>query len=279
MSKVENNNLPSLDQILKRKTLPPICLYNFYIVMRDRLHMEEVLDFYLDVQHHEQLWRRYVKSMHKTGMLSEDDLVEGFHSPRILSRLSDLPTNNEKSPSSINNRINNDNNNDEERYDIVNSPEPTIESKIPSRQDVIDSAQHILLRYLVPSASKEITQLPIGLKKATRSLIEDQHRNDPGVFLEAKEYLFELMQRQAYPKFLRIRVWGNVTLWQQLGRLVFGLVALLAGFATGLSLIFLGYPSWGVRWWVLLPLWFGVMNVLIFLTGLNPLWVLFFNVR
>ncbi|CAO3619992.1 unnamed protein product [Cunninghamella echinulata] len=86
------------------------------------------------------------------------------------------------------------------------------------------------------------------------------------------------MQRQAYPKFLRLRVWGNVTLWQQLGRLVFGLVALLAGFATGLSLIFLGYPPWGIRWWVLLPLWFGVMNVLIFLTGLNPLWVLLFNV-
>ncbi|CAO3578838.1 unnamed protein product [Absidia cylindrospora] len=109
-------------------------------------------------------------------------------------------------------------------------------------------------------------------------MLEEDHRDDPAVFAEAKEYLFELMQRQAYPKFLRLKVWGNVTLWQQLGRLVIGLVALLAAFATGLTLIFLGYSPWGVRWWVLLPFWIGVLNVLVFLTGLDPLWVLLFNI-
>ncbi|KAI8099786.1 uncharacterized protein BX664DRAFT_322115 [Halteromyces radiatus] len=255
-----HNNLPTLQQVLTRKTLPPICLYNYYIVMRDRLHMEEVLDFYLDVQHHEQLWRRYVRSMHKTGMLSEDDLVEGFHSPRVLSRISHLSNETPKQQ--------------EENESM--RPE-TIESKLPNRQDVSDSAQHILLRYLVPSASKELTQLPLGLKNATRAMLEQEKRDDPAVFAEAKDYLFELMQRQAYPKFLRIKVWGNVTLWQQLGRLILGLVSLLAGFATGFSLIFLGYSPWGVRWWILLPFWIGILNVLVFLTGLDPLWVLFFN--
>ncbi|KAI8340621.1 hypothetical protein BC941DRAFT_370964 [Chlamydoabsidia padenii] len=262
-----HNSLPTLQQVLTRKTLPPICLYNYYIVMRDRLHMEEVLDFYLDVQHHEQLWRRYIRSMHRTGRLTEDDLVEGFHSPRVLSRLSHL-----SNPNHTEKQLN------EGDTESVLSPE-TVESnaKVPSRQDVSDSAQHILLRYLVPSAAKELTQLPLGLKNSTRALLEQEHRDDPAVFMEAKEYLFELMQRQAYPKFLRIKVWGNVTLWQQLGRLVIGLVALLAAFATGLSLIFLGYSPWGVRWWVLLPFWIGVLNVLVFLTGLDPLWVLLFN--
>ena len=53
-------------------------MYNFYIIMRDRLKMEEVLDFYLDLQHHELLWRKYIKTMHRTGHLSETDLSEGF---------------------------------------------------------------------------------------------------------------------------------------------------------------------------------------------------------
>ncbi|ORX46476.1 hypothetical protein DM01DRAFT_1386156 [Hesseltinella vesiculosa] len=242
-------HLPTLEQVLTRKTQPPVCLYNFYIVMRDRLYMEEVLDFYLDVQHHEQLWRRYIRSMHKTGLLSEDDLVEGFHSPRVLSRLSNYSGDDEK---------------------------PT-ESKLPSRDDIAQSAEGILLRYLVPHAAKELTQVPQQLKDHVRQLIEQEGRDDPAVFGECKKIAFDVMQRVAYPKFLRLKVWGNVTLWQQLGRLVLGLFSLMAGFTTGLSLIFLGYPQWGIRWCALLPIWVGVLNCMVFLTGLDPLWVLIFN--
>ncbi|SAL98488.1 hypothetical protein [Absidia glauca] len=210
---MNDHNLPTLQQILERKTQPPLCLYNYYVVMRDRLYMEEVLDFYLDVQHHEQLWRRYTRS-----------------------------------PSGDN------------------------------QQAVINSAQHLLKHYLAPSAAKELTQLPVALKHTIRTDMERNHRVDPAVFNQAKNYLFELMQRQAYPKFLRVKVWGNVTLWQQLGRMAVGLVALLVALATGLSLIFLGYPTWGVRCWVFLPFWIGVFNLSVFLTGLDPLWVLLFDI-
>ncbi|KAI8053667.1 uncharacterized protein B0P05DRAFT_452354, partial [Gilbertella persicaria] len=211
-----HDDLPTLDQVLTRKTLPPVCLYNFYIIMRDRLKMEEVLDFYLDLQHHEQLWKRYVKAMHRTGLLSETDLSEGYQSPRILSRLSHQPSH-----------------------------------FIPSRKELVDSSQRLLLRYLVPSATKEVTQLPPELVVALRKELEKPDpRDDPLLFQEAKDYLFEYMQRQAYPKFLRLKVWGNITLYQQLGRFVVGLVSLLVALTTSLSLIFLGYPQWGVRFWV-----------------------------
>lgn len=209
-------NLPTLKQVLERKTQPPLCLYNYYVVMRDRLYMEEVLDFYLDVQHHEQLWRRYTRSA---------------------------------------------------------SPSRDIQ------QAVTNSAHHILKRYLAPSAAKELTQLPMVLRDTIRTQVEQNHRFDPAVFIQAKDYLFELMQRQAYPKFLRAKVWGNVTLRQQLGRMVVGLVALLIALATGLSLILLGYPTWGVRCWIFLPFWIGVFNLSVFLTGLDPLWVLLFDIR
>jgi hypothetical protein len=207
--------------------------------MRDRLKMEEVLDFYLDLQHHELLWKRYVKAMHRSGHLSESDLSDGFQSPRILSRLSNtnpyFPTQSSLSM---------------ERPSIINNTTMT-EKSVPSRKDLINSSQRLLLRYLVPSATKELTQLPKELKIALRKELEKpEARNDPLLFTEAKEYIFEYMQRQAYPKFLRLKVWGNITLHQQLGRLVLGLVCLLAAFTTSFSLIFLGYPQWGIRFWV-----------------------------
>ncbi|KAI9323618.1 hypothetical protein BX666DRAFT_1847009 [Dichotomocladium elegans] len=212
------DDLPTLEQVLTRRTLPPVCLYNFYIIMRDRLHMEEVLDFYLDVQHHEQLWRRYVRSMRRSGYLTEDDLADGFQSPHVLSP----PLSQAEDP----------------RQTAL------------KRRELTESAQLILLKYLVPAASKELTQFPPELKASMRREMEENGRDDPLVFQDAKEYLFEYMRRGAYPKFLRLKVWGNLTLWQQLFRLVFGLLALLAGLTTAFSMIFLGFPPWGTRFWV-----------------------------
>ncbi|KAI9277871.1 hypothetical protein BY458DRAFT_504290 [Sporodiniella umbellata] len=209
--------LPTLDQVLTRKTQPPVCLYNFYIVMRDRLKMEEVLDFYLDLQHHDLLWRKYVKAMHRTGHLSETDISEGFQSPRLLSRLSAQPT----------------------------------DEKIPSRKDLTVSSQRLLSKYLVPSSTKEVTQLPIELRKMICEELEKaEARDDPLLFADAKNYVFEYMQRFAYPKFLRLKVWGNVTLNQQIIRLVLGFLGLFAALTTSLCFIFLGHPQWGSRFGV-----------------------------
>lgn len=238
--------LPTLDQVLSRKTLPPVCLYNYYIVMRDRLKMEEILDFYLDLQHHEQLWRRYVKAMHRTGHLSESDLSEGYQSPRVLSRLSNsyFPTGTTPSPIPRPSILS--------ASAITSTTTSDLIRGAPSRKEVIDSAQRLLLRYLVPSATKDITPfLPREMVIALRKELEKPDpRDDPLLFSEVKQYLFEFMQTQTYPKFLRLKVWGNITLYQQLGRLVLGLVSLLAALTTSLSLIFLGYPQWGKRFFV-----------------------------
>lgn len=250
-------DLPTLDQVLTRKTLPPVCLYNYYIVLRDRLRMEEVLDFYLDLQHHELLWKRYVKAMHRSGHLTESDLADGYQSPRILSRLSyNSDEKRVESPPLM--RKNNDNLSVPMPIPVVRPPLDDDEMssaistrQVPSRKDLVDSSQRLLLRYLVPSATKELTQLPPALKNALREELEKPGaRDDPVLFKEAKDYLFEYMQRSAYPKFLRLKVWGNVTLHQQLGRLVIGFLCLLIAFTTSLSLIFLGFSQWGVRFWV-----------------------------
>jgi len=55
-------HLPTLWQVLHRKTLPPVCLFNFYLYMRDHERSSEEVDFWLDVTAHELLWRLYVRA-------------------------------------------------------------------------------------------------------------------------------------------------------------------------------------------------------------------------
>ncbi|KAG2180659.1 hypothetical protein INT44_003666 [Umbelopsis vinacea] len=323
MSTYDTTGLPTLEQVLSRKTLPPVCLYNFYIIMRDRLHSEELLDFYLDVQHHEILWRRYVKGMKKSGHIDETDLTDGFHGPKLVSRLSYASLRRDelaRSPSPARSRSPELGQNtstqqlvyDEDgrsaddgarrtNYSRPMSPSmprgPLVESapvgqqdsafasivpggggSSPTREDVTASCEKIYYTYIVQSAHKEIFILPGSVRSMIAKRIEQDERDDPAVFAEAKDIVFESMQRHGFPKFLRCKVWGNTTMWQQLGRLVFGLSALFLGFAIELSLILLGHERWGERFWGLIPIFFGMLNVMIGLSGLDPIWALVFNI-
>src|SRR3954452_2274511 len=64
----KRDRLPVLQEVLSRKTAPPVCLYNFYLYMRDREKVSEYLDFYLDVLEHEVLCKAYVKDLKKLGL-------------------------------------------------------------------------------------------------------------------------------------------------------------------------------------------------------------------
>lgn len=321
-SNYDTTGLPTLQQVLSRKTLPPVCLYNFYIIMRDRLHSEELLDFYLDVQHHEILWRRYVKTMRRSGQIEEADLSEGLHGPKLVSRLSYASIRRDESArspspsgsrsleagnnSSTHHLVHEDDVTSEDahrQYKRSSSPSPmvprgpltettypdnhdsAVASNIhghtnpsPTREDVKASCEKIYYKYIVQSAYKEIFILPAAVRRDIAKRIEQDERDDPAVFAEAKDLVFDSMQSKAFPKFLRCKVWGNTTMWQQLARLVLGLSALFIGFAVELSLILLDRPRWGERFLGLIPILFGVTNVLTGLTGLDPIWALVFNI-
>lgn len=62
------DRLPTLQEVLSRKTAPPVCLYNFYLHMRDRERASEYLDFYLDVLEHEVICKAFVRDLKKLGM-------------------------------------------------------------------------------------------------------------------------------------------------------------------------------------------------------------------
>lgn len=64
--------LPTLAEVLARRTLPPVDLYCFYLYLQ-REAAEDALDFWLDIQQHENLCRAYFKDLRKSGKSVKED--------------------------------------------------------------------------------------------------------------------------------------------------------------------------------------------------------------
>lgn len=71
-SQPPRNRLPSLAEVLRRSTRPPVDLYCFYLFLQ-REGSEDTLDFWLDVQQHENLCRAYFSDLRKAGTTVEQD--------------------------------------------------------------------------------------------------------------------------------------------------------------------------------------------------------------
>ncbi|KAI8889601.1 hypothetical protein K501DRAFT_315043 [Backusella circina FSU 941] len=237
-------NLPSLEDIISRKSRPPVCLYNLYIVMRDRLEYEELLDFYLDIKQYEQLWKHFIKDIRKHNKHLEKDIADISY------------------------------------YSLSSSLSSQNSGADPKRiKELIGYCQRIHLRYLELGAPKEVRQLPLKLKlDLCRVLQGKPYVGDPMVFADAKAFCLAFMQQHVYPKFIKVKAYENVTLEQKLLRVVLSLLCLLCALTGSLCFIFLGYPQWGVRFWIFIPFWLGIHNLLVFLTGVDPIWALAFNI-
>ncbi|PVF96962.1 regulator of G protein signaling superfamily [Serendipita vermifera] len=66
------NRLPTFREVLARQTRPPVDLFMFYLFLQ-REGAEDVLDFWLDVQQHENLCRAYFKDLKKNGKAVKDE--------------------------------------------------------------------------------------------------------------------------------------------------------------------------------------------------------------
>lgn len=129
------------------------------------------------------------------------------------------------------------------------SPQHTV-----SRADIRASAEKVLYTYLLPGAEREII-LPAGINNAVTHAIENEGRDDPEVFDAAKDYVFQAMERDAFPGFLRSKALGNLVPPSIMFRLVLGLLSLFGAFWTGFILIFLNYSRQTRCWVSSLILW------------------------
>jgi len=124
-----------------------------------------------------------------------------------------------------------------------NSPAHTV-----ARQDIRASAEKILYTFLLPGAEREIT-LPGSITQDVTTAIEEFGRDDPEVFDVAKDYVFQAMERDAFPGFLRMKALGNLIPPTLVMRLIFGLISMFGAFWAAFVLIFLN-ESRKTRLWV-----------------------------
>lgn len=125
-----------------------------------------------------------------------------------------------------------------------------------ARADIRASAEKILYTFLLPGAEREII-LPQGILNEITHAIESEGRDDPEVFDAAKDYVFQAMERDAFPGFLRAKALGNIVQPSMMLRLICGLVALFGALWTAFVLIFLN-KSRATRCWLILPFTVGI---------------------
>lgn len=232
------NDLPTLEDVLSRKSQPPVCLYNYYIILRDRLNMDPWLDFWLDVAQATAMHKRYIK--HKPTPTVERA------SPELLTRI------------------------------LLDN-----KKRVPTESEMAETVERIYLRYIVPNAEKEISQLPDSVRQTIATHFNPLQKtafltNDPVIYEEAKGYVLEML-RTSFPLFIKYKVFMNLTLVQQIIRLALGFFFLLIGFSVELSLIFLNLHPWQKRLWGILPIGLGVFFIVTSIVGIDPIWVLCFN--
>jgi len=310
---LERNRLPTLFEVLSRRTLPPVDLFSFYIYMRDQQRSVDYLDFWLDVAQHMSLCRHYVRELRRSVMIGtpeadksaskrSSDLLEGLgdmnHPPAGPSMYSSEKEKNQDAQMSAFLREEAANggrhghspagsvgshgsgvrptasSERQPRPSFMSSPlELTSDSNSPAhtvaRADIRASAEKILYTYLLPGAEREITLIHPITQEITVS-IEDRGRDDPEVFDAAKDYVFQAMERDAFPGFLRMKALGNLVPPSLLMRLVIGLLAMFAGFWISFIFIFLD-SSRQTRLWVILPYTIGVYSLASHQYALDPI--------
>ncbi|KAJ5884179.1 hypothetical protein N7504_011751 [Penicillium tannophilum] len=287
------NRLPTLFEVLSRRTLAPVDLFSFYIYMRDQQRSVDYLDFWLDVSQHMSLCRHYVRELRRSVLVATPDM-ERADSKRSsamlenLENLGDIPLV-EAGPSRL---AGNEKERDadhrlsaflrSEGHTSSHSPQHSIGSESvyqtrtespdqqprPSsgthngddsnspghtvaRNDIRASAEKILYTYLLPGSEREIV-LPETMVSTIINLIEDDGRDDPQVFDPAKDYVFQAMERDAFPGFLQAKALGNLVPLSIILRLAFALISFGGGFWGAFYVVLRNKPR-HIRCWVILP--------------------------
>jgi hypothetical protein len=119
----------------------------------------------------------------------------------------------------------------------------------PRREDLRASAEKILYTYLLPGSEREIIIPPSILQEVQDSIEGPEQRADPELFDSAKDYVFQAMERDAYPGFLQAKGLGNLVPQSMMLRLVVGLISFFAAVWAAFILIFLD-KSKSTRCWV-----------------------------
>ncbi|ORY16544.1 RGS domain-containing protein [Clohesyomyces aquaticus] len=285
---LNRNRFPSLGEVLSRQTVAPLDLFSFYIYMRDQQRSVDYLDFWLDVSQHLALCRLYVRRLHRSVIEDTPELEKNSkRSSYILDNAGEGPSTEKEELSdqrlsaflrsdqgSRQHSPQNSQGSNRSAHSTpgrerpprpsfmtpeTNSPNDSSSpgqtwsgDNVPKREDLTASAEKILYTYLLPGSEREII-IPQSILHNVQEAIEGpDHRSDPEVFADAKDYVFQAMERDAFPGFLQSKGLGNLVPQSMMARLIIGLISFFAAVWTAFILIFLN-KSRTTRCWLILP--------------------------
>ncbi|KAH8704365.1 RGS domain-containing protein [Phaeosphaeriaceae sp. PMI808] len=289
MEGLSRNRFPTLFEVLSRRTVAPLDLFSFYIYMRDQQRSVDYLDFWLDVSQHLQLCRLYVRRLHRSMIEDTPDPEKASkRSSYVMDNAGEGPSNEKGNDNMSDQRLsaflrsdrgsrNHSPQNSQGSNQSGSLPRPSLQilpndssspgqnssgdNTQPRREDLRASAEKILYTYLLPGSEREIIIPQSILSEVQESIEGPEQRADPELFDAAKDYVFQAMERDAYPGFLQNKGLGNLVPQSMMMRLIVGLVSFFGAIWTAFILIFLD-KSRSTRCWLILP--FSVAIYLIF---------------
>ncbi|KAL1924024.1 uncharacterized protein VTP21DRAFT_7059 [Calcarisporiella thermophila] len=274
------NGLPTLHDVLLRRTRTPLCLYSFRLFLQHYHadnHAHELM-FLLHIRELEQIFRMFRKkrpSYNSTTNLSvgaEDIFGLGvsmdtqpltLHTPQLeeegvedddygLWRVM------ERKPSTV-----------ESLYNFL-SPTGMLTSK-----QIRGCAERLYQLYLAPHAECNLSFLPGWMRHLAYERIQNADLEDiEASFQEIKRKVYDHLERDGYPRFIARQTRSNLTPLHALIRGGVGLFALFCAFTVEFSLIFLDIHPRTTRFWCLIPFWIGTYNIAASYTELCPLTVI-----
>jgi len=288
----DRNRLPTLFEVLSRRTLPPVDLFSFYIYMRDQQRSVDYLDFWLDVAQHISLCRHYVRELRRSVLVSTPDLDKGSKRSsgapeELLGDDYEQKSDEQRLSAFLRSESTSESPARRSMGDTLGTPgtgrpsfmsssalDPNTDSTSPghtvTRADLRASAEKILYTFLLRGAEREIV-LPEVILQSIANAIEVEARDDPAIFDEAKDYVFQAMERDAFPGFLTAKALGNLVPPSATIRLIVGLLAMFGGFWAAFALIFLDIKPKVTRLWLILPFSVGVYCLMAHQYSLDPI--------
>ncbi|KAJ2556757.1 hypothetical protein EV175_001787 [Coemansia sp. RSA 1933] len=139
----------------------------------------------------------------------------------------------------------------------------------PTEEEMRRAAERLYFHYFLSDAPAELC---IGqqMREEIAMRIERDNRIDSDLFAPAKRHVYEAMHSESYLRFLRERLYHNITRGTAAPRIALGLSLIFVALVFQFSLIFLDVKPKGWRWLPLAALWPGFAYAFAGVSRLDP---------
>lgn len=177
-------SFPPLRTILQFKSDPSPELCTFYDFLKNKEHSEENLEFWLMLRNHNLLYKRYHQLKQERQHTDESLAVAAA---AVVIEVQAIDEQHADRPS---------------RPRVRSMHENQVSTLLVDRKMLRRSAKKILEMYLKPDSQKEIN-VPNHQRIKVRDYIEKEKRYDPMLFADVRDVVYEMMNRDSFPRFLK----------------------------------------------------------------------------